>query len=840
MRHRLTFTGSIPLLLVVNIFLVHHAVYAHPSGLLRGTVNDDTGAPLENVEVLVFGKEEQNLSLKATTDDLGRYCLAPLLPGKYDITARREGFVPVKRESVEIIIGRSSVIDFVLIPEIYEKEKAVDRKSVSYQGVWGISEFIKKDLQNNAFFSRSMFRALSLYPGAVFDQRGAVQCRFSRPAEINYVKDGLSLNRALDGYPALDFPVWTVMKIFRFIPSSFGMQTPSGLGGTVIMAPRSGRGLVAFFGDLEFRGIVGGEQEWTDERYDGFFDEETQSQAAASADRDAGPAQKRNLLWSFGGESGMYDWFFAGYLARDQAEKFSPFLNEKYAQKNGYWIGTSIMPAPGNEVSLEFIYDDYLKRNENFYLLQNYMPMRKNRKFLMTDVKFDHRFSPDRFMTWIVRYSHSNYKTGAAGSDSDEILTPERYTDPENSEADYFPYYDEAEEKAVSIRAGIIWMSILDNELELGFDASVINVDSIKAYVGDEETWPDDGKEEWNAVWTYDEQWYAGSLFIQDKWLAMSKLTFQPGLRWLWFSPLNTRTALSVDLAITYEPVRNVILFANAGKHHQLPLTETWAASPANRQTGNLFGQRGNDNLLIQKNAVYEAGCRAFLTPNINILADLFYKIYNDRLILSEKVALIPEQRSYQFQNSGREEVLGAEFSLTGTWKNFSFLAGYAWADGEGSSYRNPLKSFEEFPHRYDFWTEGAVPYKKVDVQYENYPGERYVAQLIYDWLTWGGGQAAIMWVHEKGTRIADPEGGPAGTEQIEAPELNMLEVNLNKKWPLKFGLELWTGLHLYNALNEEGNSFYPCDGRSSYSTCPFTQYAFMPREFEFVLRMKF
>ncbi len=67
---------------------------------ISGLVSDPTGAPVANAKVTVRSLE-RDIVYEALSNDTGRYLTRFLPPGKYTLSAEREGFKKVVREGIE-------------------------------------------------------------------------------------------------------------------------------------------------------------------------------------------------------------------------------------------------------------------------------------------------------------------------------------------------------------------------------------------------------------------------------------------------------------------------------------------------------------------------------------------------------------------------------------------------------------------------------------------------------------------------------------------------------------------------------------------------------------------
>jgi len=81
----------------------------NPPGSLAGVVSDTTGQPIPSVEVMVVGT---NLSALTRAD--GSYSFSALPVGLYAVRVRRLGFVQAVRDTVRVVSGVTTHVDFQL------------------------------------------------------------------------------------------------------------------------------------------------------------------------------------------------------------------------------------------------------------------------------------------------------------------------------------------------------------------------------------------------------------------------------------------------------------------------------------------------------------------------------------------------------------------------------------------------------------------------------------------------------------------------------------------------------------------------------------------------------
>src|SRR5260370_12418786 len=85
------------------------------TGTLQGTVSDMNGGIVPGAEIVMHNAETgQERTLKTNGDG---FYLAPFLPvGRYNLTVSQKGFTKVVKESVEITLNQTRVVDITLNP----------------------------------------------------------------------------------------------------------------------------------------------------------------------------------------------------------------------------------------------------------------------------------------------------------------------------------------------------------------------------------------------------------------------------------------------------------------------------------------------------------------------------------------------------------------------------------------------------------------------------------------------------------------------------------------------------------------------------------------------------
>ncbi len=222
---------------------------------VSGTIRDSSGAVLSGAMVEVRNLET-GLSRTLLTDDLGRYYVAGLQPGRYQARASLEGFRAEMRGPIRLTVGREVVINFVLeVGEIVENivvsagAGLIESRSAALAGV--VDEAKMRDLPLNG---RDFIQLATLEAG-VAPARNAgraiskgfgVHISFSgtRPQQTGFLLDGSDLNNATNfttpGSAArLLLGVETVRE-FQVLVSNHSAEFGRAAGGIINAVTRSG------------------------------------------------------------------------------------------------------------------------------------------------------------------------------------------------------------------------------------------------------------------------------------------------------------------------------------------------------------------------------------------------------------------------------------------------------------------------------------------------------------------------------------------------------------------------------------------------------------------------
>ena len=135
---------------------------------LSGVVTDESQGAIPQATVLVKNGETGAVR-NLVTDGTGRYFAPSIAVGKYEITVSKSGFSSQVKSDINLVVGQSSTVNFVLktgeIEQVVTVEEAPEVVSVSTQQTSGlVSEKQVKELPLNG---RSYDELMTLNPGIV-------------------------------------------------------------------------------------------------------------------------------------------------------------------------------------------------------------------------------------------------------------------------------------------------------------------------------------------------------------------------------------------------------------------------------------------------------------------------------------------------------------------------------------------------------------------------------------------------------------------------------------------------------------------------------------------------
>jgi hypothetical protein len=210
-----------------------------------GAVLDQNGGAVPGVHLTLLNLD-QGLNRGTTTNDNGYYSVPLLQPGRYLVTAQKDGFAIAEIENVTLHVGDVLGLNIRLQVSASPVQIQVSGTAQQVETVSpALGEVITGDVVRNAPLNGRDIRDLAvLQPGvtpADFDASGAN--RFSvagnRGDSVTYLLDG-GLNNDLIDNRAIYTPNPDTISEFRIMTSNYPAEFGRNAGGVVTVATQSG------------------------------------------------------------------------------------------------------------------------------------------------------------------------------------------------------------------------------------------------------------------------------------------------------------------------------------------------------------------------------------------------------------------------------------------------------------------------------------------------------------------------------------------------------------------------------------------------------------------------
>ena len=254
------------LLLVAVLLSVPTARAQSPAATLGGTVLDENGAVVPAVEITVLNLSTA-VQRHALTGGEGAFVVPLLPPGRYTLTAQREGFATLEVRNIVLNVGDRQALRIILhIGEVGESVTVIDAVSpgVERSASSSVSTVVNRQFVENLPLNGRSFQSLfELAPGAVltrtsFNEQGQFSVNGQRANANYFTVDGVSANvgvsagtspgqSASGGLPALtvlgganNLVSLDALEEFRLLTSSYAPEFGRTPGAQVAIATRSG------------------------------------------------------------------------------------------------------------------------------------------------------------------------------------------------------------------------------------------------------------------------------------------------------------------------------------------------------------------------------------------------------------------------------------------------------------------------------------------------------------------------------------------------------------------------------------------------------------------------
>src|SRR5215213_7394423 len=172
------------------------------SATLSGTVQDQTGARIPGASIALINSQQGTQRLTTTNGD-GAFVFVLLPPGRYSVTATKEGFAPIESKGVVLNVNDQVALEIHLnVGELSQTVEIVEGASLINESAAVGTVVDRQFVGNIPLNGRTLQSLITLTPGAVLTRStGIEQGQFSingQRADANYFTiDGVSANIAV-------------------------------------------------------------------------------------------------------------------------------------------------------------------------------------------------------------------------------------------------------------------------------------------------------------------------------------------------------------------------------------------------------------------------------------------------------------------------------------------------------------------------------------------------------------------------------------------------------------------------------------------------------------------
>lgn len=356
------------------------------TGVVQGKILDDSGSPLPGVSVTATSPNLMG-TRTALTDPEGRYRLAALPVGTYELEAVLQGFGTVKRTGVVVHAGTTGTVDINLAPAKLEMAVSVvgEAPPIDVTDASLGKTYLSKDFLDNIPTARDTFRIINSVPGVT----GLSAYGSGDHTGNLYQLDGVELTDSWFGggiySAALDYDIIEETQVIALgAPAEYGNFT----GATVNMVTKSGGNRFSGDAKLFLRG-----KSWQSNNIDKTKAEwsvltETPLTGTTNASFHLGGPILKDKLWFFGG----YE-YLKQTIEMESVNKSSPLTFPKA------FVKLTFQPNQSNRINALF---EYHKSTQENMTQSPLVPDEANYKFVypvtIGNISFLHIFSPDTLL----------------------------------------------------------------------------------------------------------------------------------------------------------------------------------------------------------------------------------------------------------------------------------------------------------------------------------------------------------------------------------------------------------------------------------------------------------
>lgn len=224
---------------------------AGPTGNIRGTVTDQTGAVLSNASIALTHMGTQ-AKRQVSTNELGDFLFPELPVGRYEIRVEQIGFKRYVQSGIELTVNANVTVNMELtLGEVTEVVTVSGQGTGVNTTTAEVRELVDSvRIDKLPLNGRNVLALTLLAPGVVDSSGGntfgqpATAAFFpsasgGKPDSTNFILDG-GVNNERYFNSALPFPNPDAVQEFSFLTNSFNAEYGGALGGVVNVVSKSG------------------------------------------------------------------------------------------------------------------------------------------------------------------------------------------------------------------------------------------------------------------------------------------------------------------------------------------------------------------------------------------------------------------------------------------------------------------------------------------------------------------------------------------------------------------------------------------------------------------------
>ncbi len=217
------------------------ALAQEQTGQINGTVKDTSGAVLPGVTVEALSLATGAVASSVVTDGAGVYRFIGLRPGKYEISAKLQGFTTTKSQPVDLRLGQVLAVELALAVGGVAENVSVTAESPLIDTKQNMRQSNIRDEQIELLpHGRDFTSLVTQAPGANAESKlGGLSIDGASAGENRYIIDGIETTDLQDGTSGKNLNVDLVEEV-QVKSSGYTAEYGGAMGGVINTVTKSG------------------------------------------------------------------------------------------------------------------------------------------------------------------------------------------------------------------------------------------------------------------------------------------------------------------------------------------------------------------------------------------------------------------------------------------------------------------------------------------------------------------------------------------------------------------------------------------------------------------------